>query len=838
MQKKSLLSLFGLENRDPYLFAVLVVAIAATIRFFLDRVFHGVVPFVILTAAVTLSALYGGLGPGLFATVLAMASAWVLFDPANIVVPSLASDKADMESGLLLFTVVGTLLSVLGELIRREKKQAESLLQELQSRNGELQQSELTNRALLEASAQGVIAVDGDGKIKIANDCTHQMFGYGPQELIGKYIDILMEDVLQHQYRLHKREFFSKPKAKILSDIPLNGRRKDGSVFPVQTSIGISETPYGPIGVSFISDITDKKSIEAALIRQQSELQNLVNYSPVLISMQDLEGRLLLANRSYIATFSPHDSNLTGQMLKDTMPDYVASKSIEADRTVLATRFPVEFEFDMPDHTGSWRNFKTIKFPLDYLDTKETFGIGGFATDITELRDAERQLLMAAKHDLLTGLPNRVLIYDMGAELISNARKNKSKMALLFFDLDRFKPINDTYGRDVGDQLLKEVSKRLVETSREGDIVGRLSGDEFIALISNIRSIDIIESAALMFISRLREPYLLDDLEIRMSPSIGISQYPEDGHDIDKLIQCADAAMRHAKNTGRNQYEFFSAAIVKNGARIFILEQEMRSALEDDLFQLAYQPIVEAHTGDLTAVEALIRWPRLNGDVRMPNEFISAAETSGLIITMGDWVIKRACKEFEERIALGMPPVKVAINISASQFRSPNFVDNLLGLIEMSTMGHEWLELEVTESTVMSRIDEAAKILSTLKEKGFSVSLDDFGTGYSSLSMLARLPIDKLKIDRSFVTQIETEARSMAITETVVALGHKLGMSVVAEGVETISVFSRLQTMGCNHFQGYLFSRPLPSNELVNWEKTRSRKIIPLHAPESSFLPV
>jgi diguanylate cyclase (GGDEF)-like protein/PAS domain S-box-containing protein len=838
MQKKSLLSVFGLENRDPFLFAVVVVAIAATIRFFLDRVFHGVVPFVILTAAVTLSALYGGLGPGLLATALSIASAWLLFDPANIVAPSLASDTADMESGLLLLTVVGTLLSVLGELIRREKKQSESLLQELQSRNKELQQSELTNRALLEASAQGVIAVDGDGKIKIANDYTHQMFGYSSQELIGKYIDILMEDVLQHQYRLHRREFFSKPKAKILSDIPLNGRRKDGSVFPVQTSIGISETPFGPIGVSFISDITDKKSIEAALIRQQSELQNLVNYSPVLISMQDLEGRLLLANRSYIATFSPSDSNLAGQMLKDTMPDYVASKSIEADRTVLSTRLPVEFEFDMPDHTGSWRNFKTIKFPLDYLDTKETFGIGGFATDITELRDAERQLLMAAKHDLLTGLPNRVLIYDMGAKLISSARDSKSKMALLFFDLDRFKPINDTYGRDVGDQLLKEVSKRLIETSREGDVVGRLSGDEFIALISNIRSRDIIESAALMFISRLREPYLLEGLEIRMSPSIGISQYPEDGHDIDKLIQCADAAMRHAKNAGRNQYEFFSAAIVKNGARIFILEQEMRSALEEDLFQLAYQPIVEAHTGDLTAVEALIRWPRLNGDVRMPSEFISAAESSGLIIMMGNWIIKRACKEFEERIALGMPPVKVAINISAYQFRSPNFVDNLLGLIEASTMGHEWLELEVTESTVMSRIDEAAKILSTLKDKGFSVSLDDFGTGYSSLSMLAQLPIDKLKIDRSFVTQIETEARSMAITETVIALGHKLGMSVVAEGIETISVFSRLQTMGCNHFQGYLFSRPLPSNDLVIWEKTRSRKIIPLHLPQSSLLSV
>jgi diguanylate cyclase (GGDEF)-like protein/PAS domain S-box-containing protein len=833
MQEKTLLSKFGLDNRDPYLFAIGVVAIASVIRFLVQPFLHGFPPFILLITAVTISALYGGLLPGLLATILSIGSAWVLFDRAHLIT---SSPSSGLEAGLLLFTVVATLLSILGEVTQREKKRTKSLLNELKHRNDELQQSELTNRALLEASAQGVIAADSNGKIKVANDYTHQMFGYAPKELIGKNIDILMEEVLQHQYRLHKRDFFSKPKPKFVSDMPLNGRRKDGSIFPIEISIGISETPYGPLGVSFITDITDQKSIEAALVRRQSELHNLVNYSPVLISMQDLEGRLLLANQSFITTFSPHDPDLLGQFIKDKLPDYVASKSIEADRTVLSSKAPVEFEFDMPNHTGSWRNFKIIKFPLDYLDTKETFGIGGFATDITDLRDAERQLLMSTKHDLLTGLPNRLLIYDMGEQLISSARESKSKMALLFFDLDRFKPINDTYGRDVGDQLLKEVSKRLVETSRDGDIVGRLGSDEFIAFIANIRSRDVIESAASMFISRLREPYLLEGLEIRMSPSIGISQYPEDGEDIDKLIQCADAAMRHAKNAGRNQYEFFSAAIVKNGARIFILEQEMRSALDENRFQLAYQPIIDAKTGDLTAIEALLRWPRITGDVGMPNEFISAAESSGLIIMMGEWVVKRVCKEFEERIALGMPPVKVAINISASQFRSPNFVDNLLGLIEASSMGNEWLELEVTESTVMSRIDEAAKILSTLKEKGFSVSLDDFGTGYSSLSMLARLPIDKLKIDRSFVMQMETEARCMAITETVIALGHKLGMSLVAEGVETISVFSRLLTMGCNHFQGYLFSKPLPSNELVHWEKTRSRKIIPLHLPESSLL--
>ena len=819
-----------LTGKYPYVFAFLAVMLMVGLRFLLQPILHSAALLVLPTVAVTMSAFYGGLGPGLLATALSVSFAWLLFIQQEV---SSRPLFADMATGLMVFAITGLLLSILGELIHRGQHYSNSLLDELQKRNDELRQSELTNRALLEASAQGVIAVDGDGQIKIANDFIHKMFGYDSQELIGKYVDILMEDVLQHQYRLHRREFFSKPRAKILSDIPLNGRRKDGTVFPVQTSIGIAETPFGPIGVSFISDITDRKSIEAALIRQQSELHNLVNYSPVLISMQDLEGRLLLANRSFIATFSPHETDLSGQLIKDTLPDYVASKSIEADRTVLSDRIPVEFEFDMPDKAGSWRNFKFIKFPLDYLDTKETFGIGGFATDITELRDAERQLLMAAKHDFLTGLPNRVLIYDSGGQLINNARETKEKLALLFFDLDRFKPINDTYGRHVGDLVLKEVAKRLVETSRNGDVVGRLGSDEFIALITNIRSRDVIESAASMFISRLREPYMLDGLEIRMSPSIGISQYPEDGEDIDKLIQCADAAMRHAKNAGRNQYEFFSAAIVKNGARIFILEQELRTALEESLFQLAYQPIIDAKTGNLSAIEALIRWPRLDGNVRMPNEFISAAETSGLILLMGEWVVKRVCKEFEERIALGMPPVKVAINISAAQFRSPGFTDNLLSLIQASSMGHEWLELEVTESTVMSRIDEAAKILSALKEKGFSVSLDDFGTGYSSLSHLARLPIDKLKIDRSFVRQMETESRSMAITETVIALGHKLGIEVVAEGIETISVFSRLISMGCNYFQGYLFSKPIPSNDLVIWEKIRSRQIMPLHLPDS-----
>ena len=834
MLEKLHLSKLTISGKSPYLFAVLAVFLMAGLRFLLQPILHSAALLILPIVAVTLSAFYGGLGPGLLATLLSMAFAWILFIQQEVGARPLL---ADMVAGLIVFATTGVLVSILGKLIQHGKKYSESLLTELQHRNDELRLSELTNRALLEASAQGVVAVDSDGQIKIANEYLHKMFGYEPHELIGKSVAVLMDETLQHQYQLHRREFFSKAKSKIFTDIPMNGRRKDGSVFPIQTSMGIAETPLGSVGVSFIADITDQKSIEAALIRERSELHNLINYSPVLISMQDMDGRLLLANRSFIHVFAPHEHNLTGQLIKDTVPDYIASKFVDADRTVLSTRNPVEFDFEIPDAKGSWRNFKIIKFPLNYLDTKEMFGIGGFATDVTALRDAERKVLMAAKQDFLTGLPNRVLIYDMGEQLIRDAREAKSRVALFFFDLDRFKPINDTYGRHVGDLVLVEVAKRLLEGSRDGDVVGRLGGDEFIAFVSNTRSREVIESIASLFLSRLREPYIIDGHEIRTSPSVGISQFPDDGGDIDTLIQCADAAMKHAKHAGRNQYEFFSTAIIKNGARVFILEQELRTALHEGLFQLAYQPIIEATTGNMIAVEALIRWPRPNADVRMPNEFIGAAESSGLILVLGEWIIKTVCKEFEERIKLGMSPVKVAINVSPSQFRSPDFTENLLSLVNASGMGHEWLEIEVTESTVMSRIDEAASILTNLKEKGFSISLDDFGTGYSSLSHLARLPVDKLKIDRSFIGHIETETRSMAITETVIALGHKLGIQVIAEGIETISVFSRLMSMGCDHFQGYLFSKPIPSNDLVIWEKNRSRSIIPLHAPGPKFLP-
>ena len=828
MLEKFYLSQLALDGKHPYVVALLLVILMVGLRFLLQPFLHSAALLVLPTVAVTISAFYGGLGPGLVSTTLSIIFAWLVFAQQEITArPTLA----EMAAGIAVFGITGLLMSILGELVKRARKYSLSLLQELQRRNDELQRSELTNTALLEASAQGVVGIDSDGKIKIANDYLHTMFGYERNELLGKSIDLLMDDDLQKQYQYYRHDFFSKGKPTTFSSTPFHGRRKDGTLFPIHASMGIAKTPQGSIGVSFISDITDQKLIEAALMREQSELQNLVNYSPVLISMQDLEGRLLMANRSFITTFSPHEINLSGLLIKDTLPDYIASKFIEADRAVLANREAIEFEFDMPDANGHWRNFKIIKFPLNYLDTKEVFGIGGFATDITALREAERKVLIAAKQDFLTGLPNRVLIYDLAEQLINDAKQTKSKVALLFFDLDRFKPINDSYGRPVGDLVLKEVAKRLLESARDCDVIGRLGSDEFVAFLANSRTRETIETATSLFLARLREPYLIDGLELHLSPSIGISQYPDDGDDVDKLIQCADAAMRHAKNAGRNQYEFFSAAIIKNGARIFILEQELRAALQENLFELAYQPIIDASSGDLVAVEALIRWPRANGNgaVRMPNEFISAAESSGLIHLMGDWVIQTVCKEFDERIALGMPPVKVAINISATQFRSPDFTDNLLSLLKLSNMEHRWLELEVTESTVMSRIDQASKILSTLKEKGFSVSLDDFGTGYSSLSHLARLPVDKLKIDRSFVMHMENESRPRAITETVIALGHKLGMEVVAEGIETISVFSRLLTMGCRHFQGYLFSKPMPSTDLVAWEKNRSRNLVSLH---------
>lgn len=437
--------------------------------------------------------------------------------------------------------------------------------------------------------------------------------------------------------------------------------------------------------------------------------------------------------------------------------------------------------------------------------------------DISERREAERRVLHAARHDPLTGLPNRALVYELGAQLLASAKRHGDRIAILFFDLDRFKPINDTYGHTIGDRMLQQVGQRLKSKLRGNDLVGRLGGDEFVAILADIRTDDAVLHMATQLLHALREPYRIDTLDLKTSPSIGISIYPEDGDELDTLIRHADAAMYHAKNAGRNRCQFFTQEIYLHARQTFDLEQRLRHSIADSDFELVYQPFIDLVHRRFVGVEALLRWRNGATSPGAQERFIAAAERTGLITVLGDWVLQEACRQHEKWRNLGLPAIRMAVNVSAVQFREKNFSERAAAIIRRSGINPSCIEFEVTESAVMNDVEDAAKMLERLKNDGVSIALDDFGTGYSSLSYLSQFPINKLKIDKSFIHNIDTDPRSLAIAETVIALGKKLGMTVIAEGIESQAGIKLLADIGCDLGQGFFISKPVRPDKLVDW---------------------
>jgi diguanylate cyclase (GGDEF)-like protein/PAS domain S-box-containing protein len=440
-----------------------------------------------------------------------------------------------------------------------------------------------------------------------------------------------------------------------------------------------------------------------------------------------------------------------------------------------------------------------------------------YIADITERVDAERKILHAARHDPLTGLPNRALIYELGTHLLQSAKRHNVTIAILFFDLDRFKPINDTYGHTIGDKMLQQVALRLKQGLRSNDIVGRVGGDEFVAVLCDIHADDAVLHTASHLLHSLSEPYRIDRLELRTSPSIGISIYPNDGQDLDTLIRHADAAMYHAKNAGRNTCQFFTHEIHLHAKQSYEVEQRLRNSLIENDFELLYQPFIDLKSGDIIGVETLLRWRQPGPIAITPDKFIAATERIGMINPLSEWVLEEACRQHKKWRNLGLPALRMAVNVSPVQFRVKDFATRTADIIKRSGVNPEFIEFEVTESTVMNDVEAAAKMLDDLKEDGVSIALDDFGTGYSSLSYLAQFPINKLKIDQSFIVNMDTDARSLAIAETVIALGKKLGMSVIAEGIESQATLNTLVHIGCDFGQGYFISKPIRPDYLVEW---------------------
>ncbi|MCK5121825.1 MAG: EAL domain-containing protein, partial [Methylococcales bacterium] len=455
-----------------------------------------------------------------------------------------------------------------------------------------------------------------------------------------------------------------------------------------------------------------------------------------------------------------------------------------------------------------------ISISLVYDDAGEVSHFIAIFSDISDIKVTEAHIEFLANYDPLTQLPNRRLFIDRLDQAIKTADREKSRLAVLFFDLDHFKTINDSLGHSIGDQMLIEVGARISDCMREIDSVSRLSGDEFAAVISDISEVGDVITVANKIIESIRNAFKIRDYELHVTISIGISVYPSDGENYEILLKNADTAMYCAKNNGRDNFEFFSPSMSTQALERLALEGSLRKAVENKELLVFYQPQIQIDTGKIVGMEALLRWPHPEMGMISPDKFIPLAEETGLIIPIGKWVLTEACRQNKAWQDQGLTAVPVAVNLSAVQFRQHNLLEIVQETLLETDLKACFLELELTESLLMDCSEYNVTLLKEFRRLGVHLSIDDFGTGYSSLSYLKRFPISKLKIDRSFCTGIPIDKNNASIISAIISLGHDLDMCVIAEGVEDEKQFNFLQAHQCDEIQGYLLSKPVPSEEM------------------------
>lgn len=457
--------------------------------------------------------------------------------------------------------------------------------------------------------------------------------------------------------------------------------------------------------------------------------------------------------------------------------------------------------------------------PIHDREGKETGAVIIFR-DVSTARAMAAQMTHSAQHDFLTGLPNRMLLNDRVTQAIVLAPRHSKKVAVLFLDLDGFKHINDSLGHPTGDKLLQSIAKRLVACVRSSDTVSRQGGDEFVVLLSEMEQSEDAAISALRILQAVAEAHTIDHHDLHVTASIGLSVFPDDGKDAETLIKNADTAMYQAKENGRQSYQFFRPAMTVRAVERQSIEENLRRALDRREFTLHYQPKIKLRTGEITGAEALLRWTHpVRGSVS-PAQFIPVAEDCGLILPIGQWVLREACKQARAWLNAGLSLGTIAVNISSMEFRDDNFLESVFAILSETGLDPRSLELELTESVLMKRAESAASVLKTLRARGVQIAVDDFGTGYSSLSYLRKFPIDALKIDQSFVRQITSAPDDSTIVTAVISMGRSMKLRVVAEGVETREELAFLQTHQCDEAQGFYFSRPVLPHQFAMLLKT------------------
>ena len=537
-----------------------------------------------------------------------------------------------------------------------------------------------------------------------------------------------------------------------------------------------------------------------------------------MIGARNNKGCYVFANRALTDFFARSPEEMQYLHVGDLFANHALNvdATLEYDNRIIAGELPRRvFEESFDRGNGSRAYFETHIMPLDFFDERVALVV---STDITDRKQAQAKMEHMAYHDALTNLPNRIQLSERLDHEIRRAKRHGYYGAVLFIDLDQFKTINDSLGHPVGDEVLKQVAVRLLAAVRNEDLVARLSGDEFVVVLTVLDQ-DIVSAAlkAGEVCEKIRQciskPFRHDDMDLRLTGSVGVAVYPDKNAGVDELLRYADTAMYQVKDKGRNGIEFFNEEMAEKVSRQLVMEGDLHRALESSQFKLFFQPKVNSQSGRMIGAEALIRWDHPDKGMISPADFIPILEESGLIIDVGQWVLEEACRHLQRWQQQGLwgAEMQLSINISPRQFRRRGFVDDVHRTLRQLPIPKNSLEMEITEGIVIQGVEETIAIMGILADSGISFSLDDFGTGYSSFSYLKRLPVSVLKIDQSFIRDILSDRNDKVLVEAIVTMGKLLGVKVVAEGVEEESQLNLLQSYGCQFYQGYYFSRPQPN---------------------------
>lgn len=714
----------------------------------------------------------------------------------RIVLPD-GSVRVVHEQGEVAFDEAGKALRMLGT------------VQDITSRNLAEQRiaaSERELRAILRNMRDTYYRTGEDGRITRVSPSVTSLLGYAPEQVTGMSFDALF---------LHPAEYarFSgalDQHAGSLHDFELQLKRSDGAI--VWSSINadcIRDAGGRVIGIEgTIRNVSERKKSESQMQKLSKALEQTADAAVIT----DPDGNIEYVNPAF-----EHITGYSREEVLGAKPSVVKSGKQRASfykkmwQTILAGRVFTDIFINRRKDGAIYYEEKTITPLKDDKGNITHFVATG--KDITERIQTEARLQYLAHHDALTDLPNRTLFMDRLNQALARAKLHDRLLAIMFIDLDRFKNINDTLGHDVGDRILKELAGRLQASIRAEDTVARLGGDEFAILLDDLTSINDATPLARKILDTMAPPTRLDGRELFVTASIGISLYPSDGPDAHTLLKNADIAMYRAKDLGKNNYQFYSTDMSAKAFERLTLENSLRHALERDELLLFYQPQVDIRSGRIIGVEALLRWRHPDLGLVGPADFVPLLEETGLIVETGQWVLETACAQARAWHDDGFHDLRVSVNLSGRQFNDPTFIDSIERAIRETAIDPNRLELEITESVIMRNARTTVTALNSLGDMGVRLSIDDFGTGYSSLSYLKRFPIDSLKIDRSFIRDVTSNADDAAIAHAIIVLGQSLKLEVIAEGVESPQQVEFLRNNGCDSMQGFLISQPLPAGD-------------------------